>query len=212
MDAKALSAIQLYLSNEFLREVVKELTSKRIWEKLESLYIAKSVTNRLLLKSSMYDLRLQEGKPIKPHLDELYSIVLDLQNIEISLDDEFLAILLLCSLLPSYKHFRETLLYGRDTFRSEDVRKGFTQKDFIHSQFAQKLSVESNDALFVNESSRNKRGMTCNYYRKKDPLNKDFWKLKSNESNKCKSKRTSFAEVSFVKKKYDVGTFVISSE
>ena len=48
MDAKALSAIQLCLSNEVLREVVKEVTSKGIWEKLESLYMAKSVTNRLL--------------------------------------------------------------------------------------------------------------------------------------------------------------------
>ena len=53
MDTKALSAIQLCLSNEVLREVVKETTSKGIWEKLESLYMAKSVTNRLLLKSRL---------------------------------------------------------------------------------------------------------------------------------------------------------------
>ena len=114
MDAKALSAIQLCLSNEVLREVVKEITSKGIWEKLESLYMAKSVTNRLLLKSRLYDLRLEEGKPLKPHLDEFYSIVMDLQNIDVKLDDEDLAIYLSCSLPPSYKHFRETLLYGRE--------------------------------------------------------------------------------------------------
>ena len=56
MDAKALSAIQLCLSNEVLREVVKDTTSKGIWEKLESLYMVKTVTNRLLLKSRLYDL------------------------------------------------------------------------------------------------------------------------------------------------------------
>ena len=97
MDAKALSAIQLCLSNEVLREVVKETTSKGIWEKLESLYMAKSMTNRLLLKSRLYVLRLEEGKPLKPHLDEFYSIVMDLQNIDVELDDEDLAIYLLCS-------------------------------------------------------------------------------------------------------------------
>ena len=32
MDAKALSVIQLCFSNEVLREVVKETTSKEIWE------------------------------------------------------------------------------------------------------------------------------------------------------------------------------------
>ena len=179
MDAKALSAIQLCLSNEVLREVVNEATSKGIWEKLESLYMAKNVTNRLLLKSRLYDLRLQEGKPVKPHLDKFYSIVLDLQNIDVSLDDEDLAILLLCSLPPSYKHFRETLLYGRDTLCSEDVRKALTQRDLIDSQFAQKSSIEFNDALFVNESNRNKRGMTCNYCRNKDHLKRNCWKLKS---------------------------------
>ena len=75
MDAKALSAIQLYLSNEVLREVVKETTFKGIWERLESLYMSKSMTNWLLLKSRLYDLRLEEGKPPKTHLDEFYSIV-----------------------------------------------------------------------------------------------------------------------------------------
>ena len=40
IDSKALSAIQLCLSNEVLKEVVKETTTKGIWEKFESLYMA----------------------------------------------------------------------------------------------------------------------------------------------------------------------------
>ena len=68
IDSKALLAIQLCLCNEVLREVVKETTTKGIWEKLESLYMEKSVTNRLLLKSRLYDLRLQEGKPMKSEI------------------------------------------------------------------------------------------------------------------------------------------------
>ena len=70
---------------------------------------------QLLLKSYLYDPRLQEGKAIKPHLDELYSIVLDIQNIEVSLENEDFFIFLLCSLPPSKKPYRETLFYGRDT-------------------------------------------------------------------------------------------------
>ena len=48
----------------------------------------KSVTNRLLLKCRLYDLRLHKGKPMKPHLDEFYSIVMNLQNIDSKVDDE----------------------------------------------------------------------------------------------------------------------------
>ena len=141
IDSKVLWTIQLCLSNEVLREIVKETTTKAIWEKLESLYMAKSVTNRLLLKSRLYDLRLEEGKPLKPHLDEFCSIVMDLQNIDVKLDDEDLAIYLLCSLPPSYKNFRETLLYGRDNLSSDDVKNVLTQRDLIDTHYHKSLKM-----------------------------------------------------------------------
>ena len=61
INSMALSAVKVCLSNEVLRVVVKETTTKRLWEILESLYMANSVTNRLLLKSRLYNLRSEEG-------------------------------------------------------------------------------------------------------------------------------------------------------
>ena len=130
---------------------------------------------------------------------------MDLQNIVIFLDDEELAIILLP---PSYKYFRETLLYGRDTLCSENVKKAFTQKDLIDSRFEQNLSIDFNDALFIKKSSRNKRGMTCNYCWKKVHLKK----LKSKQYHECKYKGTSSVEASYVREEYDVGALVLTSE
>jgi hypothetical protein len=56
---KAHSAIQLYLSNEVLRKVVKENTASKLWLKLESLYMTKSLTNRLYLKKRLATLHMQ---------------------------------------------------------------------------------------------------------------------------------------------------------
>ena len=95
---------------------------------------------------------------------------------------------------------------------SEDVRKVLTQKELIDPQFAQKLSIESNDVLFVKDSNRNKRGMTCNYCRKKVHLKRDCWKLKTKQSVDCKSKGTSSTEASYVEEEYDVGVLVLTSE
>lgn len=76
------------LSNEVLSEVVEENTKEGIWDdKLESLYIAKSVINRFLLKGRLYDLMLEEGNSIKADLDEFCTIVMDVHNIDVIVDE-----------------------------------------------------------------------------------------------------------------------------
>lgn len=49
LDVKALSSIQLCLADDVLREVGEENTTAGIWLKLESIYMTKSLTNRLYL-------------------------------------------------------------------------------------------------------------------------------------------------------------------
>ena len=54
---------------------------------------------------------------------------MNLQNIDVKIDSEDRAIRLLCSLPSSYKHFNETLLYGVDDLRFDDVRNALNQRD-----------------------------------------------------------------------------------
>ena len=112
-------------------EVVKETTTKGICEESDSLYMAKSDTNKLLLKSRLYDLRLEEGKSLKPHLEEFYFIVMDLQKIEVKLDDEDLDIYLLCYLPPPHKNFRETLFHSTDDGATNGTSNADTSYDLI---------------------------------------------------------------------------------
>ena len=122
LDEKALSAIQLCLSKEVLREVASENTTVALWAKLESLYMTKSLANKLRLKESLYTIRIPVGTSIQSHFDEFNTIVMDLENIDISIDDEDKAVLLIVSLPSNYKHFKEIMLYGNnDTLASEDV-------------------------------------------------------------------------------------------
>nr|CAD1839479.1 unnamed protein product [Ananas comosus var. bracteatus] len=50
IDDKALRVIQLCLFDEVLCEVLDEKTAAEFWLKLESLYMTKSLTNKLYLK------------------------------------------------------------------------------------------------------------------------------------------------------------------
>jgi hypothetical protein len=51
---QAHNAIQFYLFNENLRKVVKEIIVTRFWTNLETLYMTKSLINRLYLKYQLY--------------------------------------------------------------------------------------------------------------------------------------------------------------
>ncbi|KAG6430570.1 hypothetical protein SASPL_108640 [Salvia splendens] len=88
MDEKVLSTIQLRVSREVLREVFNEKSAAGIWSKLESLYMTKSLANKLRLKERFFILRISEGTPIQSHLDEFNSIIIDLENLDAKVDDE----------------------------------------------------------------------------------------------------------------------------
>ncbi|MBA0660753.1 hypothetical protein Goklo_012723, partial [Gossypium klotzschianum] len=57
------------------------------------------------------------------------------KNVEVQIDDEDQAMLLLCSLPLSYKSFRETLIYGRDKLSFEDVNGHLLSREKLNNEF-----------------------------------------------------------------------------
>ena len=88
VEEKAHSIILLSLLDGVLREVASEETTAGLWKKLESLYMKKSLTNRLYLKQQLYTLKMKEGMLLCDHLDDFNRIILDMKNIDIKVDDE----------------------------------------------------------------------------------------------------------------------------
>jgi len=88
LDKKALTVIQLCLTNELLDEFSTEKTASSLWEQLQDHYLKKLLANRLILKQRPFLLRMHEGNPIKSHIVEFFSIINDLDNIEVKIEDE----------------------------------------------------------------------------------------------------------------------------
>src|SRR3954467_14251915 len=65
---------------------------------------------------------MAEGTPILQHMNAFNKIVSNLLALEVKLEEEDKALILLSSLLPSYDHLITTILYGKETLELEDVR------------------------------------------------------------------------------------------
>src|SRR3954470_16560882 len=117
------------VTDNVLREIATEKTASGAWKKLEELYSGKSLTNQLYLKKWLYNLRMDEGTPVKQHLDVFNSIIMDLRNIDIKDESEDQALIVLSSLPASYETFVDTLLYGKNTISLDDVSNALKSKE-----------------------------------------------------------------------------------
>ncbi|KAK5823996.1 hypothetical protein PVK06_018759 [Gossypium arboreum] len=133
LDEKALSAIQLCLANTVLQEVLMEKTSSALWKRLETLYATKSLANRLVLKQRLFTFRMNKGELLRGHISQ-FTLLNDLKNVEVHIDNEDQVMLLLCYLPPSYKSFKETLIYGRDKLSFEDVKGHLLSRDKLDNE------------------------------------------------------------------------------
>src|ERR1700733_6495236 len=85
--------------------------------------MTKSMSNKLFMKKQLYSLCMKEGTSILTHLNTFNRIVSDLLALEVQLEEEDKALLLLCSLPSSYDHLATTIMYGKETLELEDVRQ-----------------------------------------------------------------------------------------
>ncbi|KAJ4715305.1 Retrovirus-related Pol polyprotein from transposon TNT 1-94 [Melia azedarach] len=132
LEEKAHSTIMLCLADDIITEVAEEETAQGLWVKLEGLYMTKSLTNKLLLKQRLFSLRMQEGMPLRDHLDQLNTILLELRNIDVKVEDEDAALILLVSLPLSYENFVQSFIVGKDTVSLEEVRSSLHTRELRH--------------------------------------------------------------------------------
>ncbi|KAL0459207.1 UNVERIFIED_CONTAM: Retrovirus-related Pol polyprotein from transposon TNT 1-94 [Sesamum latifolium] len=90
-------------------------------ETRDPVYVQKSITNKLYLKQRLYGLKMQEGSDLAQHVNIFNQIITDLARLDVSIEDEDRAMILLCSLPFSYEHLVTTLTYGKETIKVDEI-------------------------------------------------------------------------------------------
>ncbi|GJS19267.1 hypothetical protein Tco_0447899, partial [Tanacetum coccineum] len=87
------------------------------------------------------------GTKLGDHIDEFNKLILDLANIDIEIEDEDKALMLLTSLPSSYENFVETLLYGKESLTIKDVLATLNSKEL--KKRTKGTKEETSDGLYV---------------------------------------------------------------
>ncbi|MBA0879599.1 hypothetical protein Goshw_024937 [Gossypium schwendimanii] len=134
--------------------VLMDKTSSALWKRLETPYATKFLANRLVLKR-LFMFRINECELLSDHISRFITHLNDLKNIEVQIDYEHQAMILLCSLPPSYKSFRKTLIYDKLLF--EDVKGHLLSRDKLDNEFGLGSKSDKKASVLVASKKRDKR-------------------------------------------------------
>ena len=80
-----------------------------LWSRLE-MYMIKSLFNKLYLKKQLYRLRMNEWTAVLEHLNFFNKVIIELLAVDVKIDEEDKALILLSSLPESYDDIVTTML------------------------------------------------------------------------------------------------------
>lgn len=93
-----------------------------------------------------------------------------MDTLEVKYDEEYLELILLCSLHTSYMSFRDTILYSHDTFNVKEVYDALFSKKKMKLLIGSKTHGEGlafPDDYGRDNSKLNSSNKVCNYCNKK---------------------------------------------
>lgn len=195
----------------------------------------------MYLKQRLYTFEILENKPLGEQLTEFHRVLDDLENVEVKLQDEDKAILLLSALPKPYDNLVDAMLYGRLTtitleevlcalktkelkkvneeFR-EDAGEGLMVKTKFsrNKNFNKTKSKEQNVNKFHKKPGPEKETRKCFHCDKVGHLKKDCYawkklqKHRNQEANQTKATESDGEpEVLNVMDKTDIGKWILDS-
>ena len=143
---------------------MNETSTKLIWEILASKYLTKSVENCLHLKRRIYHFQLKGEISISDHINNYMKLLADLTNLDVVIEDEDKALILLsslpvekCETFVGYETFVLTLINERTSLSYSEVITALMNLELKRTDKECSTSGTSAEVLVVRGSSPNQR-------------------------------------------------------
>ncbi|KAJ3661597.1 hypothetical protein Zmor_005987 [Zophobas morio] len=119
-DSKARSDIVLSISPTELKQIKNCDTSRSMWLRLEEIYQSKGPARKATLLKSLILCKMDDGGDVREHLREFFDSVDKLNDMDVDIYPDLLAILLIYSLRASFEVFR-CAIESRDDLPSPEA-------------------------------------------------------------------------------------------
>ncbi|GJW73687.1 retrovirus-related pol polyprotein from transposon TNT 1-94, partial [Tanacetum coccineum] len=166
LNKKAYSAVILCLGNKVLREVTEETTAAGVWTKLKTLYMTKSLANKLYLKKKLYTFNADWTKDFE-HIDEFNKIVL-ICNIEVNSRTKSLLYYILTSYQIIWNTFWIPCFSGLGSLTLEMLVATLNSKEIKERSKAKGVMVKGYMIHLKRNCPKNNRKKSTGYVKKDD--------------------------------------------
>ena len=129
LDPEAHITIILCLERNVAFLVDGEPTTANVWAKLEENFMTKILTNQIYLKSKLFTCKMEEGTSIREYINRFDRIISDLKDIDVTVEDEDQALMLLLSLPKSFENLVQTLMLVGETLSMDETRNSLLVND-----------------------------------------------------------------------------------
>ncbi|ESQ46503.1 hypothetical protein EUTSA_v10000595mg, partial [Eutrema salsugineum] len=109
LNRKAVAVIRKYIDRSLFEHVSTYTNAFELWTKLESMIQKKTPRNKALLARRLVKLEYKDGQSMMEHLNNFKGIVNQLNKVDMKVEDEMQALLLLSSLPESWDTLVVTL-------------------------------------------------------------------------------------------------------
>ncbi|UYV80249.1 hypothetical protein LAZ67_18002148 [Cordylochernes scorpioides] len=172
--------------------VEKNLVFRQAWKKIEEVYRPKGPATRVSLTKRLIQMKMRPNDDLKDYLSKFTSLVDNLGEIGAQVPEDFLVILLLCSLPESYEGFRTAIETRDELPKLETLKVKIIEEDQRQREMEGTSSGEHN-AFFGNPerkttnstkpSNRKDFKFNCYYCGKKGHKAADCWSKRNSKRN-----------------------------
>ena len=128
----------------------------KLWKKLEGLYASKTGNNKLFYLTKMVQMRYKEGTSVADHLNDVQGIIDQLSGMNLKLEDEVTALLILASLPESWETLKIAITSSAadGVVTMEDVKSGILNEEMRRRSQGVSSSSSQSDVLAVDGRGR----------------------------------------------------------